>query len=64
VVTLVEIVEALVEHLETLVVADDVTVIEVRTYAELGILSQDPGVVLRLSDGRGVALKVTDYHRY
>jgi hypothetical protein len=68
VVTLDEITAALAELLTELRVEnaetrDEVTPVDVSTYRELGVLSQDPGLVVRLSDGRAFALVLTEYRR-
>jgi hypothetical protein len=63
VVTLDEILAALAEHVCDLHVGDDVHAVDVTTFAELGILTADLGLVVRLSDGRRFALKLNDYHR-
>jgi hypothetical protein len=65
-VSLDEVLAALVEHVCTTslhVSGDDVHAVDVTTYAELGILTADLGLVVRLSDGRRFALKLNDYHR-
>jgi alkylated DNA nucleotide flippase Atl1 len=41
----------------------DAMVRSVETFAELGILTADLGLVVRLSDGRAFALKLTEYRR-
>jgi hypothetical protein len=40
---------------------DVVTVEEVATYAEVGILSADPGLVIRTSDGGAFAFALVEY---
>lgn len=54
---------ALVEDIEIInaETGQPVTVEEVATFAALGILSSDPGLAIRLSDGRAVALTLNDY---
>jgi hypothetical protein len=59
--------EALAALVETLIggafAVGDATVRNVETYAEMGILSADPGLVVRLSDGSAFALKISEYRR-